>query len=100
MPLPVAEVGARRLRAEDGIRILCFEAIADIDTTGDDALRQLHGELLAAGIVLLLARVNGAVRDFMRRDGVLAVVGEERVFARIQDAVAAARAVCAAGGPR
>jgi len=70
--------------------ILDCEAIADVDTTGDDALRGLHEHLATHEIGLLLARVNDNVREFMRRDGVLARIGDDNVFPRIQDAVAAA----------
>ena len=73
--------------------------MSDIDTTGDDALGSLHGELRELGIVLLLARVNGAVRDFMRRDGVMARIGEDNVFATLHDADEAARSALRGRAP-
>ncbi|MFL5757955.1 MAG: SulP family inorganic anion transporter [Chloroflexota bacterium] len=67
--------------------ILDFAAVADVDTTGSQALRTLRSEY-DGGTALLLARVPGTVRDALRADGTLAAIGEERVFPTIRDAVA------------
>jgi hypothetical protein len=53
-------------------------------------------ETLAGIDVSLLARVNPGVLDFLRRDGVLAVTGEDEVFATVHEAVAAVEPVSAA----
>lgn len=72
--------------------ILDCQGIAEVDTTGADALRQIHDTLDTLGQRLLLARVNGAVVDFLRRDGSLAILGEDAIHLTIRDAVAAAQA--------
>jgi SulP family sulfate permease len=66
--------------------ILDFAAVADVDTTGSQALRTLRSEY-DGGTALLLARVSGTVRDALRADGTLAAIGEDRVFPTIRDAV-------------
>jgi hypothetical protein len=40
----------------------------------------------------MLARVNAGVLDFLRRDGLLDVIGEDAVFRTVHAAVAAAEA--------
>jgi hypothetical protein len=42
----------------------------------------------AAGIELRLARVKGPVAEMLERDGVIARLGEGRVFATVYEAVA------------
>jgi SulP family sulfate permease len=78
--------------------VLDCGGIAEIDTTGDDALRSLHATLEHQGIELMLARVNAGVRDLMRRDGLLDSIGEDAVFVSVHAAVAAAEAARPAGG--
>jgi SulP family sulfate permease len=70
--------------------VLDCGGIAEIDTTGDDALRSLHSLLERQDIRLILARVNAGVLDFLRRDGLLDVIGEDAVFLTVHAAVAAA----------
>jgi sulfate permease, SulP family len=67
--------------------ILDFAAIGEIDTTGAQGLRELRSGL-GTEVHVLLARVDGYVLDFLRRDGVLAVIGEDNVFRTLRDAVA------------
>jgi MFS superfamily sulfate permease-like transporter len=69
--------------------ILDCDGMTEVDTTGADALRELHETLQARGQRLLLARVNGAVVDFLRRDRFLRTLGAEAVFPTIREAVAA-----------
>jgi len=71
--------------------VLDFAAIADVDTTGSQALRDLRSEF-DGRTSLLLARVNATVRETLRADGTLAAVGEDHVFATVRDAVAALEA--------
>ena len=70
--------------------VLDCEAMANIDTTGSQALRGLVDSLSEQGIDLALARVCAPVREFLRRDGTAAVVGEDAIFLTIRDAVPAA----------
>ena len=69
--------------------ILDMETIAEIDTTGADALQVLHDTLAAHGTRLLFARTTGSVVDLLRRGGVLTVIGEENLYPSLADAVAA-----------
>jgi sulfate permease, SulP family len=68
--------------------IVDFEAVPVIDTTGADALRQAHALASSLGIRLVLTRTTGPVLDFLRRDGVVEVLGEENVIPAGVDAVA------------
>jgi sulfate permease, SulP family len=67
--------------------ILDFAAIGEIDTTGAEGLRELRSGL-GPNVQVLLARVDGYVLDFLRREGVLAVIGEDNVFRTLREAVA------------
>jgi len=74
--------------------------MAEVDTTGADALRQLHETLDTFGQRLLLARVNNAVVDFLRQDRSLETLGEDAIYPTIREAVAAAQSGRATGKPR
>jgi len=80
--------------------ILDCDAMAEVDTTGADALRQLHETLDTFGQRLLLARVNNAVVDFLRQDRSLETLGEDAIYPTIREAVAAAQSGGATGKPR
>lgn len=69
--------------------ILDLENVPDVDSTGSDALRALHGLLGARGIALRLSRATGHVRDLLERDDVLAAIGQDGVFPTVRQAVAA-----------
>ena len=69
--------------------ILDMETIAEIDTTGADALQVLHDTLAAHGTRLLFARTTASVVDVLRRSGVLTVIGEQNLYPSLADAVAA-----------
>ena len=56
--------------------MLNVEANVEVDSTGLDALVQLHDELQGRGIVLALARVKNDLMSPMRRYGVVDVIGE------------------------
>ena len=79
-------------RERPGTVILDCEGMAEIDTTGADALRQLHETLGARGQRLLLARVNSAVVEFLRQDRSLEVLGGDAIFPTVRQAVAAEQA--------
>ena len=69
--------------------ILDMETIAEVDTTGVAALQVLHDTLAAHGTRLLFARTTASVVDVLRRNGVLAVIGERNLYPSLADAVAA-----------
>ena len=76
--------------------LLNVEANVEVDSTGLDALVQLHDELQGRGIVLALARVKNDLMLPMRRYGVADVIGEENMYATLPTAVEAYRAWAAA----
>jgi len=73
--------------------ILDCDGIPEVDTTGADALRQLHDTLGSLGQRLLLARVNKAVIDFLRRDRTLDTLGEHAIYPTVREAVTAAQSI-------
>ena len=76
--------------------LLNVEANVEVDSTGLDALVQLHDELEGRGIVLALARVKNDLMLPMRRYGVADVIGEGNMYATLPTAVEAYRAWAAA----
>jgi SulP family sulfate permease len=73
--------------------ILDMATIAEVDTTGVAALQVLHDTLAAHGTRLMLARTTASVVDVLRRNGVLAVIGERNLYPSLADAVAAHQGV-------
>jgi sulfate permease, SulP family len=69
--------------------ILNLEASLETDVTTLDMLQQLKTELDEAGAELVFARVSDNAYDLFRRGGLLARVGEDRVFLGVDSAVAA-----------
>jgi sulfate permease, SulP family len=67
--------------------IVDCEMMYDMDTTATDVFTQLHGFLDCVGVEVMLARVHAPVLAFMRRDGVVDLVGEGNVFLTNYDAV-------------
>ena len=68
-----------------------MEANVEVDSTGLDALLQLHGELEGRGIVLALARVKNDLMQPMRRYGLVEAIGEANMYATLPTAVQAYR---------
>jgi MFS superfamily sulfate permease-like transporter len=62
-------------------------ASADLDVASLDMLRNLVSELEEAGSDVLLAQVRGSVRDRLRHSGVMAEIGEDRVYRSVAAAV-------------
>ena len=77
----------RSRAARPGVRaiVLDLETVPSVDVTAADMLLTLHAELDHAGVRLFVARDIGQVRDVLRRRG-----AEQRVFATVGEAVAAA----------
>ena len=67
--------------------IIDLEATADMDTTAADQFVDLVAALRRSGVRVMLARSHGALREFMRRDGIIETIGEGAIFPRVLDAV-------------
>jgi high affinity sulfate transporter 1 len=65
-----------------------LEATVAADVPACDEVREIAEELHADGMVLSLVRVHGPVMALFERAGVLEVVGRDRVFAIVLEAVA------------
>ena len=72
--------------------VLLANAVDDVDYTGGKTLVELAGQLEARGVVFAVADVRAAVRPELERFGLTDAIGEERIFATLEDAVAAFRA--------
>lgn len=69
--------------------VLNVEANVEVDSTGLDALTQIHDDLAARGIRLAMARVKNDLRIRMARYGVVDVIGEENMYPTLPTAVEA-----------
>jgi SulP family sulfate permease len=87
--------GIETLQAQvlPGTRALVLEMnrLVLIDSSGIDALRQLHRALHRRGVGLVLANVNEQPLSLIRRSGLEAVIGEEHIVPSLNDVVAATR---------
>jgi sulfate permease, SulP family len=70
----------------------------DLDITSAELLEQLVQSLQAAGIVFAIVDVRQPVVEMMRRSGLLATIGDDRVYHTIDEAVRSLRAVSAPRG--
>ncbi|WP_132972576.1 SulP family inorganic anion transporter [Thiogranum longum] len=61
--------------------------INQIDATGEEMLVELSKRLSESGIELLIARMKRQFMDTLRRTGDIDCLGEERFFARVQNAL-------------
>ena len=75
-----------------GTRCLVLEMhrLISIDTSGIDAMQQLHRTLKRQGVSLVLARVNPQPMGLIRRSGFEAELGAERIVPTVDAAVRAA----------
>jgi high affinity sulfate transporter 1 len=69
--------------------LLNAEANVEVDITAVDALDELRRELKRRGIVFAMARVKQDLRDDLDAAGLVARVGEDRIFPTLPTAVAA-----------
>ncbi|PXY22324.1 sulfate transporter [Prauserella muralis] len=67
--------------------LLNVEAMVGVDSTGIEALRALHAELRERGVTLALARVKQDLRDDLSRAGLVAEIGQDRLFLTLPTAV-------------
>jgi len=72
--------------------VLLANAVDDVDYTGGKTLIELAGQLQARGVTFAIADVRGAVRPELERFGLTDAIGEDHIFATLEDAVAAFRA--------
>jgi MFS superfamily sulfate permease-like transporter len=72
--------------------VMSGAAIGDVDYSGSDSLRQVHEELTAKGITLILADINTRVRGQLDEYGLTDRIGAGNFYDTIHDAVAAYRA--------
>jgi high affinity sulfate transporter 1 len=69
--------------------LLNAEANVEVDITAVDALEELRGELQRRGIAFAMARVKQDLRDDLDAAGLVARVGEDRIFPTLPTAVVA-----------
>ena len=67
--------------------LIDLAATADLDVTTTDMLFELARDLEERSIEMLLAQVKGSVRDRMRRTGLMASIGEDRLYLSIGSGV-------------
>ncbi len=67
--------------------VLDLAATGDLDVTTTDMLAGLVRDMREREVTLAFAQVRGPVRDRLRRTGLMAEIGEDRLFASIAAAV-------------
>jgi SulP family sulfate permease len=72
--------------AAPGVVVFVCDAVADIDLTGLDALREVVEELQDRGIEVRMCRVKGPVHDALLESGVVALVGPEHFYDSVKAA--------------
>ena len=72
--------------------VVVADAITHIDLTAVDALLELHRELQQAGVELHFAGLKGRVKDLVARDGLIDVIGADRLAPTVGSAVSRYRA--------
>ena len=65
------------------------EAITNVDYTAARTIRQLHQDLVQAGVVLAVARVSVSLKADLDRHHLTEVIGRKYSFGRLHDALAA-----------
>jgi MFS superfamily sulfate permease-like transporter len=65
------------------------EAIANVDYTAAQMIRELHPELSRKGVVLAFARADHSLHADLVRHRLIDVIGEKFIFPRLHDALAA-----------
>ncbi len=61
--------------------------LPDIDYSGGETIRQLHGELDERGIRLVIAEPMRPVRDVLDRYGLTELLGADAIYDTIDEAV-------------
>ena len=66
-------------------------AITDMDYSAARCVRDLCEELTGRGVTLVFGRVNPYLRSDMDRHGIIAAIGDGRIFPTLHEALAAVR---------
>lgn len=84
----VGKIEALPARLEPGTRVLVLEMhrLVSLDTSGLDALEQLHRALERQQVGLVLANVNEQPLSLIRRSGFEARLGAEHIVPTVEDA--------------
>jgi len=69
--------------------VLLADAIDDVDFTGGKTLVELADQLEGRNVVFALAEVRDGVRVELDRFGLTAKIGDQRMFATVDEAIAA-----------
>ena len=88
----------RQLAADTRVLVLDMHRLISLDTSGLDAMSQLHRDLQRRGVALLLADLNEQPLSLMRRSGFSAQIGEDCVLGSVEQALAHADTLGRAGG--
>jgi len=75
-------------------------AITDVDYSAARVLRELHEDLVRDGVALVLVHVEAGLQADLDRHRLTDVVGRQRVFAKLRDALATIRAAPPGGTPQ
>ncbi len=86
-----AQMDAARKRALGTVKVVILDTIgmSDIDFTGTRALKEVIDEFEGEHITFALARTAERVRLSLERSGLLSSIGEDHVFASVDEAVVA-----------
>ncbi|MCM5682560.1 SulP family inorganic anion transporter [Schlegelella sp. S2-27] len=97
----VAKVEEVSEHLRPGTRVLILEMhrLISIDTTGLDALEQLHRDLERKGVQLMLCELNDQPKSLMQRSGFAARIGERHIVDHLGQALARAHPPDAAAAP-
>ncbi len=79
--------------------VLDANGIADVDYTGAKALGELIEELKGNGVCVALARASHLVHHDLKHAGLIEVIGTDRLFASVDEAVKALSVAAVPGPP-
>ena len=90
----IDDVRARVARAPTPVHSLIIDAsaITDIDCSAAQSLRDLIKEMARRNVTMIFGRVNSYLKSDLDRHGITAVVGAERIFPTLHEAIAYAGA--------
>ncbi|WP_310459831.1 SulP family inorganic anion transporter [Sphaerotilus sp.] len=89
-----------RLYANTGVVVLEMHRLISIDTSGVDALVQLHRQLQRRGVRLIVAALNEQPRSLLTRSGFDTLLGDQGITATLDTALEAARLHARSLNPR
>ena len=81
---------SNQLLPDTQVLILEMNRLISMDTTGLDALEQLHRDLERKGVRLVFCELNDQPRSLMQRSGFAARIGEEHIVDNLGEALAVA----------